>query len=138
MDAKKWLRQVELLDKKIKNKMVERQQWEDMAIGLSVGMGGDRVQSSGKKEKMAKSVERCVDIESEVEMLVDEYVKAKLEVIATIEKLDSPTEYNILHMRYIQFMRLQEIADKYNRDYTWVTTTHGRAVKNVQKILDEG
>ena len=136
MDVKKYLRQVELLDKKIKNKMVERQQWEDMAIGLSVGMGGDRVQSTGKKEKMAKSVERCVDIESEVERLVDEYVKAKQEVIATIEKLESPTEYNILHMRYIQFIQLKEIADKYNRDYTWVTTTHGRALKNVKDLLN--
>ena len=136
MDVKKYLRQVELLDKKIKNKMVERQQWEDMAIGLSVGMGGDRVQSTGKKEKMAKSVERCVDIESEVERLVDEYVKAKQEVIATIEKLESPTEYNILHMRYIQFIQLKEIADKYTRDYTWVTTTHGRALKNVKDLLN--
>ena len=136
MDAKRYLKQVEMLDAKIKNKMIERQQWENMAIGLSISVDGNRVQSTGKKEKMAKSVERCVDIEAEIEILVEELVKAKQDVIATIEKLESPTEYNILHKRYIQFIDLKDIAEIYDREYTWVTTTHGRALKNVQNLLN--
>lgn len=135
IDAKSYLRQVEMLDARIKNKLIERQQWKDIAVGITASVGGDRVQTSGSQQKMADAVIKCVDMEAEINGLIDELVNTKRDVIATIEKLDSPTEYNVLHKRYIQFMTLREIADAYNRDYGWVTTVHGRALKNVQKIL---
>lgn len=125
-----------MLDAKIKNKMVERQQWREMAMGITANMGGDRVQSSGSKSKMANAIDRCVDMEDEIDALVDELVNAKREVIAVIEQLDNPTEYNVLHMRYIQKMDLQSIADTYRKEYGWVTTVHGRALRGVQNILD--
>lgn len=136
MDAKSFLRQTEKLDAQIQNKMIERQQWRDMALGITANMSGDRVQSSGSQSKMADAIDRCVDMEAEIDSLVDKLIDTKREVIATIEQLDSPTEYNVLHMRYIQYKGLQEIADKYGKDYGWVTTCHGRALKSVQAILD--
>jgi len=33
-------------------------------------------------------------------------------------------------------MSYYEIADAKGRDYNWATTVHGRALKNVQRILD--
>lgn len=136
MDAKIYLMQVEKLDVRIQNKLIERQQWRDIALGITASVGGERVQSSSSQQKMADAIEKCVDMESEIDNLVDELVNAKKKVIETIEQLNSPTEYNVLHKRYIQFLTLQEIADDYGRDYTWVTTTHGRALKNVQNILN--
>jgi DNA-directed RNA polymerase specialized sigma24 family protein len=100
-------------------------------------MDGERVQSSGGKSKMADAVNKCVDIESEVDGLIDKLIDTKKEVIQAIEQLDSPTEYDVLHRRYIQFMSLQDIADHYKKDYGWATTTHGRALKSLQAILDE-
>lgn len=136
MDAKDFLRQVERLDLRIKNKLIEQQQWREIALGITANMDGERVQSSGGKSKMADAVERCVDMETEINRLVDGLIDTKKEVIETIERLDSPIEYDVLHRRYIQFQSLQEIADHYGRDYGWATTTHGRALKNVQAILD--
>lgn len=135
-DAKAYLQRVERLDLIIQNKLIEKQQWKDLALGITASVGGDRVQSSGNQQKMACAIERCVDMEAEIDALIDEMVNAKRDVIATIEQLNSPTEYNILHKRYIQFLSLQEIADCYGKEYSWITTTHGRALKNVQKILD--
>lgn len=136
MDAKEYLKQVEKLDVRIKNKLIEQQQWRDIALGITTNMEGERVQSSGKKSKMADAIERCVDMETEIDSLIDELVDIKKKVIQTIEQLDSATEYNILHMRYIQYKSLQEIADHYGKDYGWATTTHGRALKNVQVVID--
>ena len=136
MDAKNYLRQVEKLDVRIQNKLIERKQWEDIALGITASVGGERVQSSGSQQKMADAVIKCVDMEDEINALVDNLIDIKKDVIATIEKLDNPTEYDILHKRYIQFIPLQEIADIYGREYTTITTTHGRALKNVQYILD--
>ncbi len=136
MDAKEYLRQVEKLDVRIKNKLIEQRQWRDIALGITANMEGERVQSSGAKSKMADAIGRCVDMEAEIDGLVDNLVDLKKEVIQTIEQLESATEYNVLHMRYIQFLDLQDIADHYGKEYGWATTTHGRALKNVQRIID--
>ena len=136
-EAQVYLEQVEKLDARIRNKLIEKQQWKEIALGITANMDGERVQSSGAKSKMANAVERLVDTEAEIDSLVDILIDTKKEVIQTIERLDSPIEYNVLHMRYIQFKDLQEIADHYGKEYGWATTTHGRALKSVQSILDE-
>lgn len=136
-DAKEFLKQVEMLDLRIKNKLIEQQQWRDIALGITANMEGKRVQSSGSQSKMADAVIKCVDMEAEIDSLIDTLVDTKKAVIQTIENLDSATEYNLLHMRYIQYKSLQEIADHYGRDYSWVTTTHGRALKSVQEVLSK-
>lgn len=138
MDAKCFLKQVEKLDARIKNKLIEQQQWRDIALGITANMDGERVQSSGAKSKMAEAIDRCVDMETEINSLIDELIAIKQDVIATIEQLDSAIEYDVLHKRYIQYMELQEIADHYGKEYGWCTTTHGRALKSVQNLLDKG
>ena len=137
MKAQEFLRQVRKLDLQITNKLIEKQQWKDIALGITANMDGERVQSSGGKSKMANAVEKCVDMEAEIDGLVDKLIDVKKEVIHAIEQLDSPTEYDVLHRRYIQFLSLQEIADHYRKDYGWATTTHGRALKSLQEILDK-
>lgn len=136
MEAKEFLKQPERLDLRIKNKLIEKQQWRDIALGITSSTEGERVQSSGAKSKMADAVIKLVDAEAEIDSLVDELIDTKKKVIQTIEQLDSATEYNVLHMRYIQYLSLQEIADHYHRDYGWATTTHGRALKSVQELLE--
>lgn len=138
MLAKDFLRQVEMLDVRICNKLIECQQWRDKALSITANIGGEKVQASGNQQKMASAIEKCIDMSDEINDLVDKLVDTKRKVISTIERLDSPTEYDILHKRYIQGLTLQEIADDKGRDYGWATTTHGRALKNVQMLLDKG
>lgn len=134
-EAQVFLEQVKKLDYRIKNKLIEQQQWRDIALGITANMEGEKVQSSGSQSKMADAVVKCVDMEAEIDSLIDELVDTKKAVIQTIERLDSPTEYDVLHRRYIQYQSLQEVADHYNKDYGWATTTHGRALTHVCEIL---
>ena len=136
MEAKVYLNQVAKLDVIIQNKLIEKAQWMDIALGITANMSGERVQSSGTQSKMADAIDKCVDMETEINGLVDRLIETKKDVVATIEQVDSPTEYDVLHKRYIQKMGLQEIADAYGMEYGWATTTHGRALKSVQRILD--
>lgn len=134
--AQKMLERVEMLDTIIENKLIEQRQWKELALSITANMGGERVQSSGSQSKMADAVAKCIDMEEEIAVAVDNLIAEKQKVVRTIEQLYSPTEYKILHMRYIQHISLTDIADKLRREYTWVTTTHGRALKSVQNILD--
>lgn len=108
-----------------------------MALGITANMDGERVQSSGAKSKMADAIDRCVDMEAEIDSLVDNLIEIKKEVVQTIERLYSPIEYDVLHKRFIQYKTLQEIADEYKKDYGWAKSTCKRAVRHVQALLDE-
>lgn len=127
-----------MIDTLVENKLIEQRQWKDLAISITANMGGERVQTSSKTtSKMEDAVVKCVMIEDEIAAAVERLIAEKKAVVRTIEALHSPTEYRILHMRYIQYISLADIAEKLNKEYTWVTTVHGRAVKHIQDILSK-
>jgi len=136
MEAKKFLKQLEKLDLMITNKLAEKQQWKAIATGTTASIGGERVQSSGSQQKMADAVSRYIDIEREIDEQIDKLIDTKQDVISVIEQL-KPIEYDILHKIYVQYIKLYEVPDIYGKTYSWATTVHGRALKNVQAILDE-
>ena len=125
------------IDLRIKNKLIEKQQWRDLALTITSNMDVVKVQSSGSKDKMASAVEVCVDVEDEILREVICLRDEKKKVTQTIEKLYSPTEYDVLHLRFIQYKTLQDIADQYGKDYGWAKVTCKRAVGHVQAILNK-
>lgn len=136
MRAKDFLKQLPKLNKMIENKMAEKEQWKSIAMGITSFNTSDRVQSTPNQQKMADAVVRYMDIEKEIDQCIDALVDTKKDVISVIEQLEA-TEYDVLHKVYVQNITLDIVADKYERSYSWATTIHGQALKNVQKILDE-
>ena len=135
MKAKEFLKQLKKLDKMIENKQIEKEQWKSIAEGTVSHSEGERVQSSGSQQKMADAVNRYVDIEKEIDSFIDRLIFTKKDVISVIEQLDA-TEYDFLHKVYVQYLTLYDVAEKYDKSYSWATTVHGRALNRVQTILD--
>ncbi len=136
MKAKDYLRQLQKLDKLIENKLAEKEQWKAMATSTTQQLSADRVQTSGNPQKMADAVCKIIEIEAEIDAFVDRLIDTKRDVISTLERLN-PTEYDLLHKVYVQYFTFDDVAIKTNKSYSWVTTVHGRALKNVQRMLDE-
>lgn len=136
MKAKDYLRQLKMLDRLIENKLAEKEQWKAMATSTTQQLTADRVQTSGNPQKMADAVCKIIEIEAEIDACIDNLVDTKRDVIKTLERLN-PTEYDLLHKVYVQFFTFDDVAVKKGKSYSWVTTVHGRALKNVQRILDE-
>ncbi len=135
--AQIFLEKIESYNILIRNKLIEHQQLKDLALSITANIGSEKVQGTGSQSRMAEAIDRCVDIEAEITAIIEKYLDEKKNIVSTIEKLDSPTEYNLLHMRYVQGISLSDIADELQKEYTWVTTTHGRALKNLQNILNK-
>ena len=131
---KRFLNQIKKLDKLIENKLAEKEQWKLIASGTTIQLK-ERVQSSSNQQKMADAVVRYIDIESEINACIDSLVSKKRDVISVIEQLDV-TEYDILHKVYVQYLSLYDVAEIYDKSYSWVTSVHGNALKNVREILD--
>lgn len=134
--AQEYLEQVDKLNAMIENKMVEMKQWRDVAIGITSHSEGERVQSSGSQQKMAEAINRAIDLQSEINSMIDRLIDLKQEIIRTIERLNA-TEYDVLHKRYIQGMTFDEVGDAKGKSKSWATTVHGRALQNLNKILEE-
>lgn len=136
MNAKTFLRQPKKLDCIITNKLIEKEQWKAIAAGTGQQMGGERVQTSSNPGKMADAIAKYIDMDAEIDECIDRLIDAKKDVIGVIEQLNA-TEYDLLHKVYVQYNRLETVAEMYDKTYSWATTVHGRALRNVQKILDE-
>lgn len=135
MVAKEFLLQIKKLDKLIENKMAEAQQLRDIANNTSVDMSRERVQSSGNHDVMANAICAYLDLDKEIAQRIRELIAIKKDVISVIEQLNA-IEYDILHKIYVQDYTLQDVASLYDRRYEWAATMQGRALKNVQMILD--
>lgn len=136
MNAKEFLRQIKKLDRLIENKLIEIQRWKDIANNTTATLSGERVQSSGNPQKIADAICRYIDLEREINQDIDNLVDTKKDVICVIEQLNA-TEYDVMHKIYVQHLTLEDVADAYDRTYSWVTTIHGRALKHVQNILNK-
>lgn len=135
MDASSFLKRIYKLEKIVENKLVEREQWKAIATHTTSVMGGERVQSSGNQQKMAEAVNRFVDLDREIDEHIDRLIDYKREVSEVIEQLNA-TEYDLLHKRYFQQMTFDEVGAAMGKSKSWATTVHGRALQNVQAILD--
>lgn len=97
------------------------------------------LRSFGEREAVQKSENQLCEIRK---LRYDTFCKIR----AALKEL-SPIHHDILLMRFVgidhdgsgelKTMTLQEIADHYNKEYTWVTTTQGRALKCLQQVIDE-
>lgn len=135
MDATAFLEKVKRLDVLLKNKLIEREQWRDLALIVTAHSDGDRVQSSGNLQKMSDAIARCVDMEAEINAIVERLAIEKADVLSVIEQLP-PDEYDVLHMKYIQHLTNDEINMARDRSGSWASTIASNGRKNVQMILD--
>lgn len=135
MKAKVFLSQIQKLDKLIENKMIEVQHWKEVARNTTTSLEGERVQSTHNPHRIEDAIANYIDLETEIKKDISLLIEKRKSVVGVIEQLN-PTEYDLLHKIYVQGITLQDAADACGNSYSWVTTTHGRALKQVQIILD--
>ena len=148
--ARDFLLQIQRCDRLVENKLAEAAQWKALALNTVSAPPPDtgvRVQSSGNQQKMAAAIERYVEIEKEIDGYIDRLDAARREVSKVIEQLDT-VQYDVLHKMYVgvvdkddpmrrtKYMTLNEVAEKYDKSYSWAKGKRGQALKNVQRMLD--
>lgn len=112
------------------------QELEDLLEKITAGTEGERVQTSGPKDKVGDLVARIVDYRDEI---MDQWAKAldQLAAIeAVIQQVNDSRLQRILHMRYVEGIFWADIATELKITVRGVNAAHGRALKIVQEILD--
>ena len=109
--------------------------WKDVALSITGNTEGERVQSSGSKQKMADAVISYSDIQADIKCRIEEAKEIQNEIVRTIAKLDE-SEYTVLHGVYILGKQYKEIAASENKSVSWATSMHGTALVSLQQLLD--
>ena len=138
MKAIEFLSEYKKINAIIENKIIERDQWRQIALGVTPGNkeNADKIQAAGNPQKMADAIGRYVDIEKEIDEQIDRFVDRKNDIVAVIEQLPVD-EYNVLHMIYIQGLLLYEVAFELKKSYSWTKAKHSKGLSDVEKILDK-
>lgn len=135
-EAQKFLESYEMDKVRMECKLEERQYWHDLSLRITGQMLGDRVQTSGSKDTMAKARDACKEKEQEILSQVLILRDRQTEVTGVLDQLTNPTEYKLLHLRYIQGKQPKEVANIFKSSVDWFSTTQGRAFKSVLQVLE--
>lgn len=135
MKAKDYLKEIARIEKLIENKQYDKQRWKDIALNITPGYDGERVQFHGDPQKMATAVINSVDLEREIEADILRLYRKRQEIIGVLEELPLQ-DYELLYSIYVQKKSFVEVAEERGCTYSNITTNHGTALKKVQKIID--
>ena len=135
-EAQDYLRRLREIDGDIENMIAEAERWKMIALGTTTGSEGERVQSSGSHQRMADAVCKYVDIEADIKRQLVALTEKRKDILDTIKSLPYDKR-NVLHKRYVQDKSFDEISLMCDKSRSWVTSIHGRALQDVQNILDE-
>lgn len=124
MTTEKYLSQAVRFERMIKNKFSEMTRYQDLITSVSVSTEGERVQSSGSKDKIGEFASRIIDMQNEIQALT---VKRDM-IINQIEGIENPDLYQVLYSKYVDGMNLYEIKDIIHCSKTQVYRVHEKAI----------
>lgn len=134
MDAKEYLEEVQMLDVQIAsvNRKIARQ--KAVATSITARMEGERVQSSGAKQKIADAVGSYVDIERDE---LAPLLRRREEILGTVKKVRGSLRSVVLFERYFNGKDFKEISRERRYSYVHIIREHRKGLAEVQKIIGE-
>ena len=129
---KEYLRQIRLFDICIRQKEAELAAMRSKIENMSAAVTGERVQTSAK-DKMSEKVSHIVDLENQIIQDKEKFLHMKDRIINEIQCLDNSVYVDILYKRYVEYMRLEEIAVKLHYSYDRMRHLHGLALQAFRK-----
>lgn len=133
MTVKQYLNQIQDCRKRIKEKQEQIEQKRILAESITASTNDVKVQSSGDYDKMAAAVANIVDMESELQVMINEYIVTEKVISAQIDAVDRPLEREVLHWRYVCGKTFEETSVIIGKTYRHTTRIHGLALKNFRE-----
>ena len=131
MTAKEYLQQIQLDDIRINQlkELIESQRAMTTPIS-GIDYSKDRVQTSTDGTPgMLKSVENLYDAELRLNRMIAIFNDERERIMSEIQSLDKPEYIELLYMRYVEYMSLEEICVEMKYSYPHIKRIHGIALQ---------
>lgn len=134
MTAKEYLQQLHKIDIIIQQKMQERSELQKMSVSIgSFDYTRERVQTSPSNDApYAKTVDKIVAIEAEIDDMVTLFADQKHRMINQIQSLQNDKYIDILYKYYVENKRLEQIAAEMNYTYQYIRELHRFALQEFE------
>ena len=137
MTAKEYLSQAWNIDRRINDKVAHVSQLRDMAMNVSAVISDMPRSPSPNNQKMESIIVRLADTEAEINADIDRLVTLKIEIMNTIWQIADAKACAVLERRYHSFKSWEDIAADMSVSIRWVHKIHGKALEEVEKILEK-
>lgn len=140
MDAKEYLNQIGTCNTRIRQMQEELARLESIANNTTSGINPDKVQTSPDKSKREKAIVKMVNLKKKLTAMIIEQEEKRIEIIKEIHKLNDSRYIEILYLRYVNDIRVEDIADimtkpdgsEYSLDH--LNRLHGQALNAFREI----
>lgn len=129
MTAKEYLNQAYRMNEQIESNLRQIEKLRDMATNITVSLG-EKVQG-GKYGNTTATIEKIIDLQRKVNEETDRLVDLFAEIKTVINAVPDTDERLLLTLRYIEFMKWEQIMEKMNFSETQVHRVHRIALKNI-------
>lgn len=134
MTAKEYLRQIAVLDAKIKRRQTEIEELKTAATHITTVFDENKIQSSGRADdKIANIVTRWIAMEHQVTEMLDQLMTLRHKIIGEIHQLTDDRYIRILEMRYLDLCTFEQIAVTMHMDIRHIFRLHGYALQEFTK-----
>ena len=136
MNAKDYLSQAKYLDQSINAKIQQLGQLNDLATKATSVLTGMPRNPSGSTSQMADTVVKIIDLQDEINRDIDTLVDLKTDIMRLIKSVSCREYQTILEKRYLCFLSWEKIAASMDYDIRWLYRLHGKALEEVQELMD--
>ena len=143
MDAKTYIRQIEMYNVRIKQMNEELLRLDAIVNGTTGSMDAIKVQTSPDKNKREKQLARLADLKNKIIDKKIEQEEKRAEIVDMIHQLTNPQFIELLSCRYIECIPLKDIPDVMRKpdgseySYDHINRLHGLALNAFRKIYDD-
>lgn len=135
MDSKAYLEEVQRLDILINAARRKMARQKAVATSITAQMGGERVQNTSTKQRMAEAMDSYVDTERDE---LQPLIRKRDEILANVKKVNGNLAFIVLYEHYFSRKNLRTIAREQHYSYSHVVRTHVEALKKLEKIIKKG
>lgn len=132
--AKEYLEEVQMLDVQIASVKMKIARHKAVATSITARMEGERVQSSGAKQKIADAVGIYVDIERDE---LQPLIRKRDEILDTLKKVRGSLRFIVLYEHYFNRKGFKTIAREKRYSYAHIIRAHREGLAELQKIIGE-
>lgn len=136
MTAKEYLTRLTVMDDAINRKQQRLETLRSVALNTSPNYSTEAVQRTREKNPLEKIMAKVIDLDREIDSDIDALVDLKAEVWEQLDKMEDEVQKTILWLRYAERKTWSNIAATVYFTSRYVYKLHGRALENLDKILN--
>lgn len=134
MTAKEYLRQYKLMTARIRNREHDLAELREERESISINLDG-MPHGTSLSDKTARLAAQLADAEEEIIELRSEAWSIRMEIVRTLNRIQTPEYNTLLYLRYIEGKTWEQIAVEMHYTFRHTTRLHGDALREVDAVL---